>query len=1046
MFADEPIDFVRDIRPLLSDRCYLCHGPDAGQRATDLRFDLTESAHEIAIVKGEPDASEMILRIESTDGDELMPPPDSNLSLTSEEKRLLRQWVAEGGKYEEHWAFVAPRTPALPDVKQEGWVRNPIDAFVLAKLQKQGLTPSPIADRATLIRRLTFDLTGLPPTLADIDAFVADQSADAYEKVVDRLLASRQYGERMAVDWLDVARYADTYGYQNDRYRAMWPWRDWVIQAFNDNLPYDQFVTWQIAGDLLPDATQNQVLATAFNRNHRQTNEGGSVEEEFRAEYVADRVNTFGTAFLGMTLECCRCHDHKYDPISQREYYQLSAYFNSIDEAGLYSHFNQAVPTPTLRLSEENQEAEIRKAQEQIAILEQRLQELTFDQDAYQRWRSSLSDVRRNTATAAAAERSLAEMLKQSLQANLIGDYPLDALQEAVVPNRAHPDAPGRTNDDPTSIAGRVGQALELSGENSIDVKSGNNFSRTQPFAISLWLNLPEVFDRAVIFHRSRAWTDSGSRGYELLIEEGKLSAALVHFWPGNAIRVRSVAAMPIDQWTHVSMVYDGSSRAAGLTLYINGEPAEIEVVRDGLTKHIHGADGYGGGEADTLTIGQRFRDKGLKHGAVDELKVFDRQLSPLELQLLYLSDAAPENLAEVLYNMDDASLQDYFITQQADYRLLNSELRTARETLAQIVDPVPEIMVMRELPTPRPTFVLLRGAYDAIGEPVERATPKSILPLETSERPNRLDLAQWLVHPDHPLTARVAVNRFWQSLFGVGLVGTAEDFGLQGESPTHPELLDWLARDFVDQHWDVKALIKKMVMSATYRQSSNPTSELLERDPENRWLSRGPANRLSAEMIRDLALASSGLLVDQIGGPPVKPYQPAGLWEEKAGISYERDQGEGSYRRSLYTYWKRTSPPPSMMTLDASNREVCVVRRQTTMTPMQTLVLLNDPQYIEAARMLAVRAIRHSDETASRIAYIFRSLTGRDLTPSESKILLAMYAEQLQYFQSETDAASQLLAIGDQAVPPDMDQHVLATLCVVAEGLISFDETVMKR
>jgi hypothetical protein len=1047
LLAAEPtkLSFATDIRPILSDRCYICHGPDTEQRASELRLDDPASALEMAIKPGRPDESELIARIFSMDADASMPPPDSKLSLNSTEKNLLRLWIEQGAEFESHWAFVAPRKPEVPSVIEATWPKNDIDRFVLRRLEANNLPTSPEADRATLIRRLTFDLTGLPPTIAEMDAFLSDMSPEAYERVVDRLLSSQRFGERMAVDWLDVARYADTHGYQSDRYRAMWPWRDWVIKSFNENLPYNQFITWQLAGDLLPNATQDQILATAFNRNHRQTNEGGSVEEEFRAEYVADRVNTFGAAFLGLTLECCRCHDHKYDPITQQDYYALSAFFNSIDESGLYSHFTPDTPTPTLALSNADQASKLAEFEAAIRTLEDELKNLQPNDEQFQTWRSKLTDVRPTPASVGETPSvALRELLDSSLKAGLIGDYAFDELPDGKPINRVSAAPDGKSSEGPELISAKVGKGLKLSGENNVSVPAGGGFTRDQPFTISLWLKPATNFERSVIFHRSRAWTDAASHGYELLIEQGRLSAALIHFWPGNAIRVMSRDPLPVHTWSHVAMTYDGSSQAAGLKLFVDGDEIEVEIIRDKLTRQIHV------GEAAELTIGQRFRDVGFKDGEVDELKAYDRELTPLEVKFMQLQDASPANIAEYLHNVSDDLLQKYCAEQLLSEQrtALRQSIQQTRETRSQLADSITEIMVMREDPQPRPTHLLIRGAYDAPGALVERATPAAISPVPPAEVTplDRSDLAEWLVDPTHPLTARVAVNRFWQAIMGRGIVSTSEDFGLQGANPTHPELLDWLACSFIESDWNTKQLLKQIVMSATYRQQSNPTPELLKRDPENQLLARGPATRLSAEMIRDSALLASGLLVDRLGGAPVKPYQPEGLWEEKSGEAYTRDTGEGSRRRSLYTFWKRTSPPPAMMTFDASNREVCVVNRQTTMTPLQVLVLLNDPQLVETAVALAKRAMRAAETTPERLQFIFRNLCSRTASERELILLEQIFEEQSAPFKVDAEAAKKLVTVGDQVPAEALDTTVLAALAIVAEGLQSYDEFVMKR
>ncbi len=1028
------VDYNFHVRPILSDRCYQCHGPDQGNRQADLRLDskdglfatVTSGVATHVVKPGDPAHSELALRISAADDDLRMPPPDSKLSLTADEIATIRRWIEQGAQWKPHWSFIPLQAVAMPAVRRQDWPRNEIDHFVLARLEAEGLAPAAEADRQRLIRRLSFDLTGVGPTPAEIDEFLADRSADACERLVDRLLASERFGERLAVDWLDAARYADTYGYQADVYRAVWPYRDWVIRAFNANLPYDQFLTWQLAGDLLPEPTRDQLIATAFNRMHRQTNEGGSIEEEFRVDYVCDRTNTLGAAVLGLTMECARCHDHKYDPLSQRNYYQLFSFFNNIDECGLYSHFTDAMPNPTLLLTSDDQQQRLDGLNQQIAQAERQLPALADSRrPGFEQW--------------LAGDRGSPEL------AGLIADYPFEAIESGKLANRAAADKPATIFEDPQVVAGRIGNGLKLSGENNVTTPLGGDFGRNQPFSIALWINTPDVKDRAVVFHRSRAWTDAGSRGYELLLEDGRLSAALIHFWPGNAIRIRTKQPIVTDQWVHVVMAYDGSSRAAGLRLFVNGQPADCEIVRDQLFKEITG------GGVNELTLGQRFRDRGFKNGLVDELQVFDRCLTTIEAA--HACDV--KSLAEALAVPADSltadqkqALFDYYLARfDQPYREAVAALTELRQQRSAVIDAVPELMVMREMDQPRPAFVLQRGAYDAPGEQVQPGVPDAILPWEDAWPKNRLSLAHWLTDPRHPLTARVAVNRFWQLLFGRGIVTTPEDLGSQGQLPSHPELLDWLARSFVDSGWDVKALLRRMVLSATYRQDSVCSAELLARDPDNVLLARGPRYRLPAEMIRDNALFASGLLVSRVGGPPVKPYQPAGLWEEKSGAKYDRDVGEGSHRRSLYTFWKRTSPPPAMVTLDAAKREVCVVKRATTSTPLQALVLLNDPQYVEAARGLAQRAlVECGPQVADRLAWTFRMLTSRPPADAELRVLQQLWDEQRQEFAARPEAALQFLAVGDHRRDEKLDAADLAALTVVAEAIMNFDETVTKR
>ena len=996
-------NLAREARRILSDKCFQCHGPDENARQADLRLDLEADAAEVLSADA-PDQSELLRHVASTDPDEQMPPPESKLSLSAAEIETLRAWVRGGASFEQHWAFVPLQPVAVPEVARTDWPINAIDRFILARLEREGLSPSAEASRERLIRRLSFDLTGLPPTLAEIDAYLADDSPEAYERLVDRLLSKTEYGERMAAAWLDVARYSDTYGYQVDRDRFVWPWRDWVIRAWNANMPYDDFVRWQLAGDLLPDATDDQILATTFNRLHPQKVEGGSVPEEFRTEYVADRVHTFATAFLGLTMECARCHDHKFDPIRQREYYQLFAFFNNIDEAGLYSYFTSAVPTPTLVLADDGAKHQFAQLRQNVAAEEEKLQATAAARrDAFEAW---------------------------------LADPPADH----EVPGRiAHLDFEQTDVGGNARVPGHAGQAVRLTGDDAVGLEVGN-FRRFDPFSIALWLNTPDVKQRAVVFHRSRAWTDAGSRGYQLLIEDGKLSASLIHFWPGNAVRVRTREPIATGEWLHVAVTSDGSGRASGLQIFIDGQPADCEVVRDTLSKNIIG----GGG--DNIAIGARFRDRGFTNGLVDEFQVFDRQLTPIEVAQLHdghsLADAMSDAKANSSGARREALLAYFLATVDADYQAQLSRLRAARASLCEMQDKASEIMVMRELSEPRSTFVLNRGAYDAPGEPVSPDTPAVFPPFPPDQPRNRLGLANWLTSADHPLAPRVAVNRLWQLCLGHGLMRTPEDFGSQGDPPTHPALLDWLARDFVDHGWDVKRTLKQIVMSATYRQSSVATPELFRRDPENHLYARAPRHRLGAEMIRDSALAASGLLVRNLGGPPVRPYEVAVSFKP-----VERDKDQGIYRRSVYTYWKRTAPAPVMMSLDASKRDVCSVKRERTSSSLQALVLLNDPQLVEAARMLAQHVVlRHGDDTGAAIDDVFRILTARHPTDRQREILERLYREQLDHFQSDPSRAERFLTIGDAPRDESIDAARLAALGVVASAVMNLDECVMRR
>jgi len=1033
------VDFNFQVRPLLSDRCFKCHGPDERARKGKLRLDtragaLKELEDGWAVIKpGDPAKSELVRRIFATNEDDRMPPTKSNLKLSVEEKELLKRWIAEGAEYKSHWSFIRVGKVTPPQPREKRWVRNPIDSFVLSRLETENLKPAPEASREILIRRLALDLTGLPPTLEEIDSFLADKSPDTYQRVVEKYLASPAYGERMALDWLDLARYADTYGYQADVDYDMSPWRDWVIRAFNENLPYDQFILWQLAGDLLPGATRQQRLATAFNRLHRQTNEGGSIEEEWRTEYVADRVNTMGMSMLGLTLECARCHDHKYDPVTQRDYYSLSAFFNNIDESGLYSHFTRATPTPTLLLWPEGKAEERQLLALRIATAEAREERARRDAGrAFHAW----------------------------LKTNGVVCIPQPAAGFAfdTVVSNTTPDSVNATNfaklvDGPKLAPGRNSSALEFSGDNELECKGVGEFNRTDAFSFSLWLKPTEKQDRAVILHRSRAWTDSGSRGYELVLDQGRPFFGLIHFWPGNAIGVRAKQALPTNEWSHVVMTYDGSSRAAGVRLYLNGERLETEVIRDNLYKDIVHRREWGDSDVGNvhLTLAGRFRDSGFKHGLIDDFQVFDACLTEAEVATLSGSENSPLPAigANGVTRPTNQQLFNHFLARNYEpYQATLSELKELREQENNLVNDVREIMTMKELSKPRPTFILKRGAYDAKGDPVQPDTPASILAFPANQPRNRLGLARWMVDRQNPLTARVVVNRIWRMHFGRGIVASQEDFGSQGKLPTHPELLDWLAGWFMDNGWDVKALHRLIVTSTTYQQSSQTSAELVERDPDNALLARGPKHRLLAEQIRDSALAASGLLNRTIGGPSVKPYQPAGLWEQSGtGKTYTQDKGEKLYRRSLYTFWRRTAPPPAMLTFDATSREVCSAKRETTATPLQALVLMNDPQFVESARVLGERLLKeHPENIEARIREAFRTLTGRSPDEEEISVLRELFEEQKKLYATESGAADKLLATGESKWDESLPSEDFAATTLLVSAIMNFDDFVMQR
>jgi mono/diheme cytochrome c family protein len=1000
------VDFARDVMPLLADKCFHCHGPDGGRRAANLRLDTKEGAFRTRygvtpVAPGKSAASEVIRRILSTDPDEVMPPPDSNRTLTPAQRETLKAWIDQGAKWSRHWALEPlPAAVAVPP-----GAADPIDAFVRARLKAEKLHPAPEAGRAVWLRRVTFDLTGLPPTPGELDAFAADKSLKAYDAVLDRLFASPRYGERMASDWLDLARYADTHGYQADRAVAVWPYRDWVISAFNRNQPFDRFLTEQLAGDLLPNPTRDQQVATAFNRLHVQNEEGGVVEEEFRVSYVVDRVNTMGTAFLGLTLDCTRCHDHKFDPLTQKDYYGLFSMFQNIDESGQTSHFTQAAPVPALNLPTDAQEAESARLRKVVADKEAAL-----------------------TAALAAGRERLKAIRFGKLPdplPDLVARYTFEEWPAGVLPNVADAKHPGRATDNPLPVPGHAGNAALFSGDNGFTLPGVGPFTRDTPFTLSTWVKVDTFKARMLIAHQSKAPIDAGSRGYDLLLEDGRVALGLYHMWPGNALKVRTKAPIPAGKWAHVTASYDGSSRAAGVTIFVNGEPQAVEVVRDGLTRDIT----YGGTEPD-LALGFRFRDAGLTGGALDDFAVYARALTGQEVRHLAGKPANPDG--------------DFYLSAvDADVRKARAELQAARAAVSKALTGVPQLMVMRELPTPKPAFVLTRGAYDAPGLPVTPATPAALPPMPAALPRNRLGLAKWLTQPDHPLTARVTVNRLWQQMFGRGLVETSDNFGTTGSPPTHPELLDWLARDFVAHGWDVRRTLRLMALSQTYRQSSRGSADAVARDPENKLLARVSSRRMTAEMLRDQALAASGLLVERVGGPSVYPYQPEGFWAE-ANATYPQSTGDGLRRRSVYTVWKRTAPHPQLTTFDAADRSTCSARRQSTSTPLQALALLNDPQVVEAARALAAKMLR--EPAATRSAWLVRAVTSRPATDREAKVLDALFAEQLALFRQSPADAAKFLAVGDTKVTTATDPATLAAATVSALAVLNHADAVTRR
>ncbi|MEO2014004.1 MAG: DUF1553 domain-containing protein [Fuerstiella sp.] len=1023
------INFNRDIRPILSDVCFKCHGPDEQQRVSDFRLDTKTGAfgrvdggH--AVVPHDVSGSLLFQKITSTDPEVRMPPSDSGRTLSAQQIELLRQWIAGGAAWQEHWAFIPPQQPDLPTTQATDWCRNGIDHFILAKLEQSGLQPSAKADRRTLIRRTTLDLNGLPPTPAEVEVFVADESPDAWDRVVDRLLLSPGYGETMAIGWLDAARYADTSGYQNDGPRDMWRWRDWVIDAFNSNMPFDRFTVEQLAGDLLPQATLSQRIATGFNRNHRGNAEGGIIPEEYQVEYVVDRVDTTATVWLGLTMGCARCHDHKYDPVTQENFYQVYAFFNNIPENG--RAIKEGNSPPYIKAPTAEHQAALRKLDNRVTACESRVQELKdVLQNELAAWQNAFVDTK---------------PVDWTITDGLVNRFELDGNIHDSVPKTGE-TAGSPTVGDQLAVPfgpGKHDQAASLDGENHADAGNVANFGYFDKFSIAVWIR-PTLPNGTIV---SRMIPAAQGNGYFLHLNDGRLQVNLVKRWLDDSIRVESRDELPLNEWQHITVTYDGSRVAKGIRAYRNGEPLELVVHYDGINQTFAADEPFriGGGHSNFS-------------GDIDDVQIYDRALSPDEAAQVAVPESINRIIAIELGSRNAAQtgkLSEYFIQHHAsdEIRKVHRDIIVARRERTKFRESIPTVMVMQEMATPRPTHILTRGQYDAPGQKVTAGVPDVLPPLPDGGPNNRLGFAQWLVAPNHPLTARVAVNRVWQMYFGTGLVKTTEDFGAQGDMPSHPDLLDWLATEFIRSHWDVKALHKLIVTSATYQQSSTTSAEMRDRDPENRLLARGPRFRLPAETVRDQALFISGLLAERVGGPSVRPYQPEGLWKEIASTTnYEQSHGQDLYRRSLYTYWKRTVAPPTMVTLDATSRESCIVKRSRTNTPLQALALMNEVTFVEAARTLAQRVMNESEHAAERrVDQAFKRVTSRLPTASERDVLLQAYQRYFKSFEDDPQAAEELLSVGESPRDRNLEATELAAWTTLMSVILNLDEVVTKE
>ena len=1036
----ETVDFNYHIRPILADRCWSCHGPDANSRQAGLRLDEEQFAFAAleggghAFVHGSQGRSEALLRMVTEDEEQLMPPPESNLELSSREIALIAKWIDQGAEWKKHWAFIPPKKAPVPEIDDPSWGQyNDIDRFVQKRLEEEGMSPSAEAEKVRLLRRVTQDLTGLPPALEDIDAFLADESEDAYEKAVDRLLTSDAHAERLTMDWLDLARYADSHGMHADGWRLMWPWRDWVISAFQENMPYDQFVTWQMAGDLIESPTRESRIATAFHRNHPMTAEGGVIDEEFRLEYVFDRANTVSTAFLGLTMECARCHDHKFDPISQEEYFQFSSFFNNVRELGMTGDDGNYGPMMILPGEEEAAE---------LARIDGELHQLVSD------WRANQSGVD-----------DIGTYLKALPESPIVS---LDFDHQRRIPQQGNQRA--RTIFDRnekvyssathTLVEGKNGTGVELTGNYDQLAIEIPPFAETDAFSAMAWIHSTKRKQNETQSIFSNAGNkNSFWRGWEFFLDSlNRPGVRIIHSLPHNLIHVSVKDSIAIRQWEHLAMSYDGSMSAEGVKIFLNGEMLETEILIDALTEDIHPVyDGNHNLWDRAITVGRSGRlytgEDGFLKGRIDDIRIFDTDLTASEVAVeAGLIPFSPSENAKIQQDLHSVATRRS--AESKAFRTARTDLLTER---ISILKDIPEIMIMEELEESRVMHVLNRGQYDQPLYPVKPATPVSVLGFEGDFSADRLGLSSWLFDERNPLTARVAVNRYWQMLFGQGLVSTPHDFGNQGKLPSHPELLDWLAVEFMESDWEVIKLLKSMVMSATYRQDSRSTQDQRLKDPENKLLARGPSGRMPAEMIRDHGLMASGLLVDKVGGESVRPYQPEGLWLELSNFShilleYEPDEGDGLYRRSMYTFIRRTSPPPFLNIFDAPSRDRCTIQREVTNTPLQALVLLNDPQFLEMARVLAQQSMESAGDLDEMLSMAFRRITSRHPTTDELDIFRNLYAEEKRRFRNSPEEASQYLSVGEYPIPDEINRAELAAFSVVTHTMFNQDEAYIKR
>jgi hypothetical protein len=1040
------LSFNQDIQPILSENCYPCHGPDPGARKAKLRLDRAEFAYAPhdksgpAIIPGQVAKSPLVQKIEARNPKDRMPPPEAHKTLKPEQIAALVEWIKQGAVYEEHWSFIVPKSPPIPAVKKKDWVRTPIDNFILARLEKEGLSPSPQADKRSLIRRVTYDLTGLPPTPQEVAAFVADNSPDAYEKVVDRLLASPRYGEHRAHYWLDVARYGDTHGLHIDNFRLIWPYRDYVINAYNQNKHFDRFIVEQLAGDMLPDKTLDSMMASAYIRAGISSGEGGTLTEELRVNNKRERTEAYGAAFLGLTVGCANCHDHKFDPITQKDFYKLTAFFNNLAENPFNDDRNDWPPILLVPKPEN------RAAYEQVLAKE----------DAINR---EIQD-RRAQASALIAK-WLAEPLSgpravspESLAVRLRFDEGKgNAFADSATPEK-------RDNITATGTPVVWGEGtwfwpyMRMETGTHLELPNIGDEDGTKPFSIATWMrphlrpNEPKESDHPDGVILSRAESDQDARGWQLISDHGRLKFVFAHKLPDNAIEVETPGrVLYVGEWHHLIATYDSSGKASGVNLYVDGVPQFLEVHKDGLKETAS--------TTAPLEFGRTHPDGNpLRQTAFQDFRFYQRELSVLEASRLPYEDYVAEIARKPMSQWSEDELHTvteyYFGERDAATLALKTQVATLEKELNRLSKNGDVELVSEEAPALAYADVLNRGVFSARTERVRPGVPHFLPALPAGAPLDRLTLAKWTVSRDNPLTARVVVNRMWSEIFGTGIVETTEDFGLMGTLPSHPELLDWLAVDFRDHDWDVKRFYRQIVLSATYQQSARATPQLIEKDPKNRLLARGPRFRMDGEMIRDTALASSGLLVEKIGGPSVKPYQPSGVWEAGSHQvsdtkSYVQDHGDALYRRSLYTFWKRMATMPDMDALDEPVRDVVCTRRQRTDTPLQALVLMNDPQWLEASRQLAERILHESQQTDTRLDDLGEILLARPWKEKEKAALETALTKFETVYGQDSASAEKLLSVGESKRDTNLPATEVAPWMLVASAAMNLDEVLNK-